>query len=140
MVAREILWPADIGERECLFLSIDARAVTMLVRFWKRRGAQKLTPVRSAARRRPKKCFRLLPRSPAAHRRAVRVVRRGHARFRDRCRQTLARRSSRDCPGGKVLVGDLPRGSLGQELWDEDYCRPDETKKVLTKASDKGRP
>jgi len=34
-------------------------------------------------------------------------------------------------PGGEVLVVDFPRESLAQQLWDEDYYRPDEVKSLL---------
>jgi len=37
-------------------------------------------------------------------------------------------------PGGKVLIVDFPRGSLAQELWDEDYYRPEEVKALLNEA------
>jgi len=37
-------------------------------------------------------------------------------------------------PGGEVLVVDFPKDSLAQELWDEDYYRPDEIKEFLTEA------
>jgi len=34
-------------------------------------------------------------------------------------------------PGGEVLIVDFPRGSLAQQLWDEDYYRPQEVKSLL---------
>ena len=34
-------------------------------------------------------------------------------------------------PGGEVLVIDFPRGSLAQEIWNEDYYEPDEVKRLL---------
>jgi ubiquinone/menaquinone biosynthesis C-methylase UbiE len=37
-------------------------------------------------------------------------------------------------PGGEVLVVDFPRESLAQQLWDEDYYRPDEVKSLLREA------
>ena len=36
-------------------------------------------------------------------------------------------------PGGEVLIVDFPRGSLAQKLWNEDYYRPDEVKRLLVK-------
>jgi len=37
-------------------------------------------------------------------------------------------------PGGEVFIVDFPRDSLAQKLWNEDYFRPDEVKKLLKKA------
>jgi len=33
--------------------------------------------------------------------------------------------------GAELLVLDFPKGSLAQRLWDEDYYRPDEVKRLL---------
>ncbi len=33
--------------------------------------------------------------------------------------------------GGELLVVDFPKDSLAQKLWDEDYYRPDEVKRLL---------
>ena len=37
-------------------------------------------------------------------------------------------------PGGEVLMVDFPRGSLAQRLWNEDYYRPGEVKRLLAEA------
>ncbi len=37
-------------------------------------------------------------------------------------------------PGGELLIVDFPRGSLAQKLWNEDYFRPCEIKRLLTEA------
>jgi len=37
-------------------------------------------------------------------------------------------------PGGEVFVVDFPKNSLAQELWDEDYYRPNEVKAMLRAA------
>lgn len=37
-------------------------------------------------------------------------------------------------PGGEVLIVDFPRGSLAQKLWNEDYYRPAEVRRLLAKA------
>jgi len=37
-------------------------------------------------------------------------------------------------PGGEILIVDFPRGSLAQELWNEDYYRPEEVKALLARA------
>ena len=37
-------------------------------------------------------------------------------------------------PGGEVLIVDFPRGSLAQKLWNEDYYRPEEVKRLLVDA------
>jgi len=34
-------------------------------------------------------------------------------------------------PGGEVVIVDFPRDSLAQELWDEDYYRPEEVGELL---------
>lgn len=45
---------------------------------------------------------------------------------------TEARRVLR--PGGEILVVDFPKGSVAQKLWNEDYYRPDEIRKLLEQA------
>lgn len=37
-------------------------------------------------------------------------------------------------PGGEILVVDFPRDSLAQRLWNEDYYRPDEIRRLLKRA------
>jgi len=37
-------------------------------------------------------------------------------------------------PGGQVLIVDFPRGSLAQDLWNEDYFAPEEVADMLRKA------
>lgn len=37
-------------------------------------------------------------------------------------------------PGGEILIVDFPRGSLAQKLWNEDYYRPGEVKRLLVNA------
>jgi ubiquinone/menaquinone biosynthesis C-methylase UbiE len=37
-------------------------------------------------------------------------------------------------PGGGVLIVDFPRGSVAQKLWNEDYYRPEEVKRLLVDA------
>ena len=37
-------------------------------------------------------------------------------------------------PGGELLIVDFPRGSLAQKLWNEDYYRPAEVKRLLVDA------
>ena len=37
-------------------------------------------------------------------------------------------------PGGEILVVDFPRDSLAQQLWNEDYFRPDQIKRLLQEA------
>jgi len=37
-------------------------------------------------------------------------------------------------PGGELLVVDFPRGSLAQRLWDEDYYKPEEVRRLLGNA------
>jgi len=37
-------------------------------------------------------------------------------------------------PGGEVLIVDFPTGSLAQKLWNEDYYRPEEVKRLLANA------
>jgi len=34
-------------------------------------------------------------------------------------------------PGGKILIVDFPRNSLAQKLWDENYYRPAQIRKLL---------
>jgi len=34
-------------------------------------------------------------------------------------------------PGGELLIVDFPRDSLAQDLWDEDYYRPEQVKQML---------
>ena len=34
-------------------------------------------------------------------------------------------------PGGEFLIVDFPRGSLAQKLWNEDYYRPQEIRRLL---------
>ena len=37
-------------------------------------------------------------------------------------------------PGGKILVVDFPKDSLAQKLWDENYYRPAQIRKLLENA------
>ena len=41
-------------------------------------------------------------------------------------------------PGGELLIVDFPRDSLAQELWDENYYRPEEIEMLLKEAGFKG--
>ena len=37
-------------------------------------------------------------------------------------------------PGGKILIVDFPKDSLAQKLWDENYYRPAQIRKLLENA------
>ncbi len=37
-------------------------------------------------------------------------------------------------PGGRIIVVEFPKGSLAQELWNEDYFEPHELKQMLLKS------
>jgi ubiquinone/menaquinone biosynthesis C-methylase UbiE len=52
----------------------------------------------------------------------------------DRPKSVLAEAYRTLRPGGKILVVDFPRDSLAQRLWNEDYYRPDELKRLLITA------
>jgi len=41
-------------------------------------------------------------------------------------------------PGGKLLIVDFPKDSLAQQLWDENYYRPEAVKTLLKEAGFEG--